>query len=94
MSDPADSRAAMQDAFDRAQAVKKVHEQRLLGMPNVVGVGVGLRQQRGVTVNEVALVVMVRQKKPTGMLAREEVLPAQIDGVPVDVLEVGEIRAE
>lgn len=94
MSEPTNSRSAMQEAFDRAQAVKQSHERRLLKIPNVVGVGVGLRQRKGATLNEVALVVMVRQKKPITQLSGDEVLPGQIEGVPVDVLEVGDIRAE
>jgi len=60
---------------------------------NVVGVGVGLRARAGRRVREVAIVVMVRQKVPRAMLAEADVLPRQIDGVPVDVVEVGEITA-
>lgn len=60
---------------------------------NVVGVGVGLRTRGGRREREVAIVVMVRQKVPRTMLAEADVLPGQIDGVPVDVVEVGEISA-
>jgi len=62
-------------------------------MTNVVGVGVGLRTRGGRRQREVALVVMVRQKVPRTMLAEADVLPAEIDGVPVDVVEVGDISA-
>jgi hypothetical protein len=60
---------------------------------NVVGVGVGLRTRGGRREREVAIVVMVRQKVPRTMLTEADVLPGQIDGVPVDVVEVGEISA-
>lgn len=60
---------------------------------NVVGVGVGLRTRAGRREREVAIVVMVQQKVPRPMLAEADVLPGQIDGVPVDVVEVGEITA-
>ena len=49
----------MQAAYEKAQAVKRVHEVELMGKANVVGVGVGLRQRGGVQTREVALVVMV-----------------------------------
>lgn len=60
---------------------------------NVVGVGVGLRTRGGTREPEVAIVVMVRQKVPRTMLAEADVLPVRIEGVPVDVVEVGEITA-
>ncbi len=84
-------RAAMQQAMEKARAVKQAHEAELMGMPNVVGVGVGLRQQGGVTQDQVALVVLVRQKKPATLLTPEQVIPAELEGVPVDVQEVGDI---
>lgn len=77
----------------RAQIVRQAHEAELLRMTNVVGVGVGLRTRGGRRQGEVALVVMVRQKVPQAMLAKADVLPGEIDGVPVDVVEVGDISA-
>jgi hypothetical protein len=60
---------------------------------NVVGVGVGLRMRRGTTTREVALVVMVSRKVPRAQLAEDDLVPGELDGVPVDVQEVGEVRA-
>jgi hypothetical protein len=77
--------------FTHAQAVRQAHEADLMSRANVVGVGVGLRTRGGHREREVAIVVMVRQKVPRTMLAEADVLPGQIDGVPVDVVEVGEI---
>lgn len=94
MSELEDSRAAMQRAFEQARAVKHAHELALLALPNVVGVGVGLRQRGGETLNQVALVVMVQQKQPEALLSPEELLPAEIEGVPVDVQEVGDLKAQ
>jgi hypothetical protein len=39
------------------------------------------------------LIVMVEQKIPHVLLAPEDVIPAEIEGVPVDVREVGKIEA-
>jgi hypothetical protein len=55
---------------------------------------VGLRRRAGAQSREVAIVVLVRQKVPRSQLAAEDIVPAEIDGVPVDVQEVGEIGAQ
>lgn len=75
----------------RAQAVKRAHGAELLGKANVVGVGVGYVRRGGLRTDEVGLVVLVRHKRPAVELAEQDRVPAQIDGVPVDVQEVGEI---
>ena len=81
-------------SIDQIRQVKRAYENMLLGLPNVVGVGIGLRQQGGVRKDTPALVVMVTHKLPPSSLAQQEVIPAEIEGVPVDVQEVGEIRAQ
>ncbi len=75
----------------RAQAVKRAHGEELLAKANVVGVGVGYVRRSGQRTNEVGLVVLVRQKRPADQLAAKDRVPAQIDGVTVDVQEVGEV---
>jgi len=81
-------------SYERVKAVKDAHLQSLLAMPNVVGCGVGYRQVAGKRTDTMAIVVMVREKKPGVQLAPEDVLPTEIEGIPVDVQEVGELRAE
>lgn len=77
----------------RAKAAKQAHAAFLLSLPNVVGVGVGLRMRRGKPTGEVALVVMVKKKVPDVELAPDQLIPSELDGVPVDVLEVGDLKA-
>ena len=77
----------------KAQAAKQAHVSFLLGLPNVVGVGVGLRMRRGQPTGEVALVVMVNKKIPDAELAPDQLIPRELDGVPIDVLEVGDLKA-
>lgn len=83
-----------QSALERAQAVKAAHEAELLAMPNVVGVGIGLQHKEGRRTDEIGLVVMVDHKLPDALLRPEERLPEEIDGVPVDVKEVGQLRVD
>jgi hypothetical protein len=80
-------------ALQQAIAVKARHEARLMRKANVVGVGVGFREQGGKLTDQVALVVNVTHKLPRDQLAPEDLIPAEIEGVPVDVRETGEIRA-
>ena len=65
-----------------------------MSKPNVVGVGVGLRYTKGRRTDDVALVVMVSQKVPEIQLAEGDRIPREIEGVPVDVKEVGKIEAQ
>jgi len=83
-----------QQAFERAREVKDAHAQELLSKRHVVGVGVGLRQRGGEYTDTVALIVMVDSKLPTDELDPDDVIPSEIEGVPVDVQEVGQIRAQ
>lgn len=82
-----------QDETQRAQAVKRAYASQLMAKANVVGVGVGYCQRQGQRTDQVGLVVMVNKKLPATQLAPEDVIPHEIEGVPVDVQEVGEIRA-
>jgi len=84
----------IQPDLARVQDVKRAHEADLLTKANVVGVGVGLRSQGGDFGEQVAIVVMVTRKVPRKQLAPEDILPGEIDGIPVDVQEVGEIRTQ
>ena len=83
-----------QQAIEKAQAVKNAHEAELMSMPNVVGVGIGFRHKGSVRTDEVAVVVMVTKKLSPSLVAPDDVIPTIIDGVPVDVQEVGTIRAQ
>ncbi len=80
-------------AVQQAMAVKARHEARLMQKANVVGVGVGFREEGGKLTDQVALVINVIRKLPKDQLAPEDLIPAEIEGVPVDVRETGEIRA-
>jgi hypothetical protein len=80
-------------AVQRALEVKRRHEQELLRKANVVAVGVGYKTADGVPTKEVCIVVSVKRKVPVSELKPREVIPAQIEDIPVDVVETGEIRA-
>lgn len=69
------------------------HETELLRYPNVVGVSEGIRTKAGQPTGEPVLVVYVDRKIPENQLAPDAVLPKQVDGIPVDVVEIGSVEA-
>ncbi len=75
------------------RAIKDKYQAELLKKANVVGVAVGYREKAGQVTDQVVLTVMVRKKVPLSQLDANDVIPSEIEGVMVDVKEVGEIRA-
>jgi hypothetical protein len=73
---------------------KEQAKEELLSLPNVVGVGVGYKQVGQLKTEEMSIVVMVRRKLPVAALPPEGLLPKQMSGVAVDVIQVGDIVAQ
>ena len=73
--------------------VKEASKNNLLNMQNVVGVGVGYKVQGGEQTDDHAVVVMVSRKLPLPALSSQAILPKNVEGVKVDVIEVGYLRA-
>jgi len=82
------------ELIQKAQQIKRKHQSNLMVKVNVVGVGVGMAVRDGRQTDQVALVVLVSQKVPSDVLAAADVIPTEIEGIPVDVQEVGEIKAQ
>lgn len=61
-----------------------------MGLPNVTGVGTGKDEASGRDV----IIVFVTRKVPRDRLREEDVVPDVLDGVPVRVLAIGEVRAQ
>jgi len=72
---------------------KEIHKAAIMAKPNVVGIGAGYRRVRGKRTREVCIVTLVTTKLPRTALSAEALVPRELDGIPTDVLEVGEIRA-
>lgn len=73
-----------------AHRARSLHEGRLMGLPNVTGVGTGRDEVTGCDV----IVVFVTRKVPRDRLRDEDVVPDQLEGVPVRVLAIGEVSAQ
>jgi hypothetical protein len=82
-----------QAQLNRIREVKEAHEAELLDKANVVGIGIGTRERGGESTEEFAIVVSVTRKLPASELDSRDILPERLDGVPVDVRAVGELKA-
>lgn len=68
------------------------HRDRLMLLPNVVGVGIGYKEVAGKRTEELAVVVFVEEKLPSEALPRTHLVPKQVHKLPTDVVPVGKIR--
>lgn len=84
---------ASQINLDWVRKVKAKYEALLLSKKNVVGIGIGFKEKDGQATDQIALIVSVSKKLPADELDAADKIPAELEGVPVDVKEVGEIRA-
>jgi len=78
--------------LEKVQAVKVDNQESLMQKQNVVGVGIGQIQSQGSTTKQVGIIVMVSQKIAEDFLAPQDRIPAEIDGVPIKVREIGDIH--
>lgn len=89
-----DTPTGQEAELERMKELQSRYEPVLLAKPHVVGVAIGVRQRAGRYTGELALVVMVDQKLPQAQLSPEERVPAEIEGVPVDVQSMGPFTAQ
>ena len=87
-----------QDVLSRVKSaavgrVQAEHEAELMRYPNVIAVASGIRMTKGKPTGEHCLVVYVSRKIPPDALGEGETLPSSIDGVPVDVVDAGQVEA-
>lgn len=70
---------------------KETYKQSLFALPNVNGVGIGYKETNGVITDELSVVCLVSKK--TSNLPSGGKIPATINGLKTDVVQVGEIKA-
>ena len=61
------------------ESVVQKHEERLMQLPNVTGVGISEKNERGV------IVVFVKKKVPKSELQPSEMIPKILEGYETDV---------
>lgn len=83
-----------EDMTQRAVEVQSKYSDELMQKANVQGTAVGLAKVHGEYTDKIALVVLVSRKVPVSELAPEDIIPRELDGVPVDVQEIGFLTAQ
>jgi hypothetical protein len=78
-----------------AMAVEEfLPEDPRLQKPNVIGLGIGVKETEGELTGEPALLVLVTHKVPKDELRGDELVPPTVEDVRTDVVEIGEVVAE
>jgi hypothetical protein len=90
---PAADRAAEIQATGPIVEARRRYEDRLLQLDHVVGVATSLKVIGGQPTSTWSLTVLVDRKLPLEEVPEESRVPADLDGVPTDVLEVGRPEA-
>lgn len=67
--------------------IKAAAEKDLLNIEGVTGVGVGEKITAGKRTGIPSIRIYVKKKKPKARLSKGEMIPAEIDGIPTDVIE-------
>lgn len=72
----------------KIQSVLQKHEKVIMQLPNVTGVGIGIKEGKEV------IKVFVTQKIPKPALQANEIIPGKLDGYETDVEEIGFVTAQ
>lgn len=76
---------AQDEMMAKATLVQNKYTDELMNKPHVMGVGLGQMPDTG----ETCIVVMVDQKVPQEDLPLEQRIPEELDGVKIDIREIG-----
>lgn len=80
--------------FAQAREIYRMVLPEMFARRNVVACGLGYKQNEAGITDELSLVVSVVQKLPPELLAAEDLVPKQVQGLRTDVFEVGHLRAQ
>lgn len=69
-------------------AAMRRHEDRIMALVNVTGIGIGEKDGRPV------IKVFVSRKLPEAELGKDQIVPRTLEGHPTDVEEIGIVTAE
>ena len=77
----------MAETTEKLRILKRKHVDRLLNWPNVTAVDINYKTVSGQKTNQLSLVIWVRKKNSESQIPPGEILPKQIGGFAVDVIE-------
>ena len=77
----------------RIEEIRQIHEKRLLRMANVVGVMIGYKVTAGEKTDALSIICLVEKKIEERDMKKQDLLPSDIDGELIDVIQVGKLKA-
>ena len=80
--------------YEDVLKIKEEHKVELLAYRGVIGVGIGYKSIKGEETEQLSITVSVERKIPLNELEQDDIIPGEVKGIPTDVVEVGEIRAQ
>ncbi|MDD1611187.1 MAG: S1 family peptidase [Methylococcaceae bacterium] len=83
----------MNDTVTTARSVLRERSIELLGHANVVATGVGYKMVDGKLTDTPSIICSVANKVAASSLSSSDLVPAEIGGVPTDIIQTGIIRA-
>lgn len=81
------------DLLRQTLEAQRLAQADLLRRRGVVGVAVGFKNYKEEVTDQLALAVLVQQKKPIEALSADDIVPADVNGARTDVIEVGRLEA-
>ncbi|MYD10431.1 MAG: hypothetical protein F4X02_10355 [Chloroflexi bacterium] len=81
------------DIFRQLLEAQRISQADLLRRRGVVGVAIGYRNYKEQATDQLAMSVLVEQKKPVEALSADDLIPPDVNGARTDVVEVGRLEA-
>lgn len=72
----------------KIESVMRKHEEQVMQLPNVTGIGIGKKGRKNV------IKVFVTHKMPESALESHEIIPKVLEGYETDVEEIGVVTAQ
>ena len=80
------------DTLSEAKSIREKYEKMLMRKKGVVGCAVGYKYVEGRKTDQVCIICYVIDKIPENQIDEADLIPPMIEGIPVDVVESGEMR--
>jgi len=74
----------MNGDFEKIKKIKQKYQSRWLAIPGVVAVGVGLTKNQ-----KPGIIISVSKK----FIEESHLIPDEIEGIPIEIVKTGEIKA-
>lgn len=79
--------------IEEVKKVKEKYASELMNKAGVVGCSIGYKQSGGKKTDKLSIVCYVKKKKREEDLKIKDIIPREIEGIPIDVVESGELKA-